>query len=93
MEEKRQIVVEFAKTILKAMEIRENSYDHKLSDEMERTLKYPDFEKCYRLTHAQAAAEAVKQSNLDKEFELPVYLLLYMAWNDIMYWANTLVNP
>lgn len=82
MEEK-----EFAKKILEAQKIREESWDSK--------------EKKYLKDHGDAVLEACGINKIDKRinnildtvpFAYPMYMLNIVAWNDIQEWATTILS-
>ena len=83
---------EFAKAIKLAAKIREESFDHKKADEMEKSkFLVKNFEHCYTKNLHQAVKEAAEKSGFDDVAAMPIYFLLKYAWDDILDWANKLV--
>ena len=80
-------IEKFGAAILEAQKIREESFDHKRADEMQKK-KYKDFSACYGLTIEEATEKAVKQLGLDKRMVQPIFLLNVYCWGDIQDWAQ-----
>ena len=74
--------------ILLAAKIREDSYDHKMSDELEKSKGYKNFSKCYKKSIYAAAVEASEKLDFGLQAIQPIFLLLTYAWNDILAWAE-----
>lgn len=75
--------LQVAVAILKAAEIRENSYNHAKADAMQKTA-YPNFAACYEKSLEQACTEACPDlSGL-------LHPMLYSCWNDAISWAETI---
>lgn len=85
---------ELAKAVLKAVELREASYDHAEADKAQaqyhRSLKGyanvlpPDYNSFYRKSLREACQESCVD---DPELAGAVYLLLVATWNDARGWA------
>ena len=69
-----------ANDILLAMYVREDSYDHKMTNELHKQ-PFPDFSKCYKKSIEEACKEA------SPEFAELLSPMLYMMWNDAHEWA------
>lgn len=82
----------FASVILRAAEIREESFDHKAADKAEKESNHVDFSKFYRKDLYEASEEASKEAGLNPEMAQPISLLLITAWNDILAWAKEQVD-
>ena len=82
----------FARAILDAQKIREESFDHKAADEAEKNESYPDFSKFYRKSMTEAADEAAGNAGFDKQGTQPIYLLNQYCWNDIQAWAKEILS-
>lgn len=81
----------FKEAINLAAKIREDSFDHKMADKMEKSKSlYKDFSKCYKKSIYMAADEAAERLGFDTQATQPIYLLLTCAWNDILAWAEDL---
>lgn len=88
------IAQRIAAAVLRAMAIREESYDQEAADLAARTQEYPDFSKFYKLDLRQAATMAVREDEDLRGTEQLVYLMVTCAWNDAQLWANdTLSQP
>jgi len=74
----RDCIEDFARAILRAQELREESYS------------YSDAEKegSYALSHQQAANMAAEEFGFDLRATIPIFLLNAFCWNDIQIWAN-----
>lgn len=83
----------FARTIILASEIREESYDQEMSDNIKgKERLYFDFEKCYKKSLKDACDLAALENGYDLSATEPLYLLLKCCWNDILNWADKVVN-
>lgn len=79
----------FAEAIKLTAKIREDSYDHKKADEMEKSdTIILDFTKCYTKTLHDSTDEAAEKLGFDTRAITPIYLLLKYTWNDILDWAE-----
>jgi hypothetical protein len=79
----------FAEAVKLAAKIREDSFDHKKADEMERSKDLSkNFDSCYTKTIYKAADMAAEELGFDQRATEPIYLLLKYTWNDILYWAE-----
>lgn len=79
-----------ASAILRAAEIREESYNHHASDEAVKCSRCVDFSKFYRSDLHQAAEQAVVEIGLDLDMTQLIYLLLKIAWYDVLEWAESI---
>lgn len=94
-----------AEIVLKGMQLREQSYDHKEADQanadnevkrmgMEPKLQYlcvVDYAKFYKMTLHDACVAAAKEL-AHEELGFPAYLLSEYAWNDISDWAHEILG-
>ena len=86
----------FAKAILEAQRIREESFDKEAANKAEKMdLNKPknkrgfiDFSKFYGKSMYDAANEAARNAGFDKRGTMPIYLLNQYCWNDIQAWAE-----
>ena len=84
-----------ANLVLDASNIRESSYDKASADAataevaQHDPLGFIDYTKFYTKTLMQAATEACETAGLaSTQMAMPVYLLLFCAWNDAIEWAS-----
>lgn len=93
------IAQRIARVLNRAATIREESYDHKGSNEA--TAQYqerlsqpyvmmPDYRRFYQLTMLQAAEKAIQEDVELGGLESMVALILQQGWNDAMDWAKDL---
>lgn len=76
-----------AQAILKAMDLREESFDHKKADTLEKTA-FPNFYTCYRLSLGEAAELASKEH---PELAEIVNILISNSWEEAQHWANKIL--
>jgi len=79
----------FAKAILEAQKIREESFDQIAADKVKGNL-YVDFSQFYTKTLFEASEEASCNAGFNLRMVQPIYLLIKYTWNDIQDWANTI---
>ena len=84
VESKNEIVRQYARVVLLAMKLREESFDHKKA---ETASEYADFETFYKLDKFQAIETACKKEKLPIELAYPIYIS-FEWWNDIHDWAQ-----
>jgi len=84
--------IKLARVLQKAADIHEMSYDHEAANQIEKAGTVTDFEKFYRKSLKEASIEAVAQMGLVKTIAYPVSLLLRIAWNDSLEWAE-IIHP
>lgn len=83
----------FARAILDAQKIREESFDSKEANKMElEILIVKDFGSCYTISEEEAADKAAENAGYDKRGAMPIYLLNKYCWNDIQTWAEKILN-
>lgn len=82
----------FAKTVLDAQRIREESFDKKASDKAFDSEKFVDHSTFYQKTMSQSAQEAAVKNGFGNDGALPIYLLNEYAWNDIQFWATEVMK-
>jgi len=83
----------FARAILGAQKLREESFDHGKADALEKTeAEARDFTECYSLSISQAARKAVREQGFDIRMNEPIYLLCKYTWNDIQNWAKEVLK-
>ena len=92
-EKREKIMKRFARAILDAQKIREESFDTKAANKAEKELKAPhrlyiDFSKFYKKSMQDAADEAAANAGFGECGSLPIYLLNQYCWNDIQAWAE-----
>lgn len=86
----------FAKAILRAQKIKEDSFDYKACNkEREKWReKYPDeipfidFYRFYCVNDMEAAMLSCKENNIPEEFAYIIYLLNRHSWNDVQIWSE-----
>ena len=78
----------FAKAILEAQKIREESYNKEAADKAKEN-RYVDFSQFYTKTLFEASEEAACNAGFNLRMIQPIYLLIKYTWNDIQDWANT----
>lgn len=66
---KEKTTKNFAKAINKAVELREDSFDHKMAAQMRN-----DYNKCYKLSLEEACIKSAKENGFGKEIGFPLYL-------------------
>jgi hypothetical protein len=95
--------LQLAYAVLKAAQIREESYDRKAADDAVRKrdaeykggVQYPcpiDFSKFYTKTLEQSVEESVSLTKLPPKLSYIIWLLLYTAWNDAISWAEEVIT-
>ena len=92
---KKDMVKNYARAILLAQKIREESYDHKAAKKEKKKMekKYPDSEynlvdysTFYTKDVMQSTQEACKEVGLPVRLSYPMYLGMEW-WNDMQEWA------
>lgn len=83
---------QLAMAIKLAAKYREESFDHKKSEEWQKEdidkSVFHDYNKCYRLSLRVAAEKGACDAGFDTRGREPVYLLLKYCWNDILEWVK-----
>jgi hypothetical protein len=81
-----------AKLILKAYEIRENSFSFDEIDNLEDDCLFIDYTNFYKKSIEQSVYEASEILNIDHKLDYPIYLLLVYNSNEIIIWANKIIK-
>lgn len=81
-----QKTINFAKAILLAQKLREESFDKKAAEQCKD--KYINYNSFYKLDTRQASIKACKQSNISENYGEPIDYLIRGYWNDIHDWAK-----
>jgi len=95
-ESNNKFVRQLAKTILRAMTIKEESFNHeaaKLETESinRRGEFYVDYQEFYELNDLQSIQLACKETELPEEFAYPIYLSFRWG-NDVAEWAKDMLG-
>ena len=79
-----------ARAVKLASKIHEESYDIKAAEEAvnNNINMMVDFKTFYRKSLQEASDEAAEIEGFDTRGTKPIYLLLNLAWNDILDWAK-----
>ena len=81
-----------AQTILKAQELREESFNHKAADKAVKEKRgFIDFIEFYTLSLEEAADKACELSGYDTRATQIVYLIIKHLWNDSQDWAKSYI--
>lgn len=92
-------IINYAKTIIDAISIRENSYNHEAADLETESFKrkyteswiMPDYTEFYTKDIQTSVEEACNKNNLPIEFAKPI--ILSFNWqNDLIEWVNEILE-
>lgn len=83
----RTCATKLAKIVVKAADIRENSYDNKAADDARKTQDFPNYSEFYTKTLHEAIQIACEQEGVSDVEEL-IYLAMDTWWNDTIEWAE-----
>lgn len=85
--------VDLAQMVLKAAELRENSFDSLAAPAADKYSGIAlDYEQFYKLSLQEAVVLAGDLSGFDSRMDVPVYLLLKNSWNTSLQWARGVVD-
>lgn len=91
----------YAKSILRATELREGYYNNEAADLENESCRrkcsdsefliMPNFASSYMMDMEECCKMALKENGLPEEMYYPMYLA-FDSWNDINDWANRIIH-